>query len=234
MSPLSNTQHTEATGQAFEAGVIDYAFEQIGGQPWLVNALGYQACFQAGGERDRTRPITSGLMAEARERLIERRDTHLDQLADKLREPRVHKVIGELLGDDFESGLAPPSEDDQLYVQDLGLIRTRPQIDIANPIYREIIPRTLTWIAQTRIPQETAWYVGRDGRLDFPKLLNGFQQFFRENSEIWIERFDYKEAGPAIVDAGLPATHCQQWRAHRPGVRAGASPHRSLGTVAPG
>jgi len=131
----------------------------------------------------------------ARERLIERRDIHIDQLADKLREPRVRKVISELLGDDIEPGLAPPSEDDQLYVQDLGLIRTRPQIEIANPIYREIIPRALTWVAQTRIPQETVWYVGRDGRLDFSKLLNGFQQFFRENGEIWIERFDYKEAG---------------------------------------
>jgi len=38
-----------------------------------------------------------------------------------------------------------------------------------------------------------------DGRLDFSKLLNGFQQFFRENSEIWIERFDYKEAGPQLL-----------------------------------
>lgn len=138
-------------------------------------------------------------MADARERLIERRDTHLDQLADKLRESRVHKVISELLGGDIEPGAIPPSEDDQLYVQDLGLIRTRPQVEIANPIYREIIPRTLTWITQTRIPQETAWYVGQDGRLDFPKLLNGFQQFFRENSEIWIERFDYKEAGPQLL-----------------------------------
>jgi len=93
----------------------------------------------------------------------------------------------------------PPSEDDQLYVQDLGLIRTRPQVEIANPIYREIIPRALTWIAQARIPQETAWYVDRDGRLDFSKLLNGFQQFFRGNSEIWIERFDYKEVGPQLL-----------------------------------
>ena len=41
--------------------------------------------------------------------------------------------------------------------------------------------------------------MGRDGRLDFPKLLNGFQQFFRENSEIWIERFDYKEVGPQLL-----------------------------------
>jgi len=120
-------------------------------------------------------------------------------LADKLREPRVHTVISELLGGVIEPGLALPSEDDQLYVQDLGLIRTHPQIEIANPIYREIIPRALTWIAQTRIPQETAWYVRRDGRLDFPKLLDAFQQFFRENGEIWIERFDYKEAGPQLL-----------------------------------
>ena len=39
----------------------------------------------------------------------------------------------------------------------------------------------------------------RDERLDFSKLLNGFQQFFRENSEIWIERFDYKEASPQLL-----------------------------------
>jgi len=193
-------QHTEATGQVFEDGVVEYVFEQTSGQPWLVNALGYEACFETEAGRDRSHPIGLGLMAAARERLIERRDTHLDQLTDKLREPRVHIVISELLGGDIDLGATPPSEDDQLYVQDLvGLIRTRPQVEIANPIYREIIPRALTWIAQTRIPQETTWYVGRDGRLDFPKLLNGFQQFFRENSSIWIERFDYKEAGPQLL-----------------------------------
>jgi len=193
------TQHTEATGQAFEAGVIDYVFEQTAGQPWLVNAVGYEACFEMETGRDRARPIGLATMADARERLIERRDTHLDQLADRLREPRVHKVVSELLGGDIEPGLALPSEDDQLYVQDLGLIRTRPQAEIANPIYREIIPRTLTWITQTRIPQETAWYLGQDERLDFPKLLDAFQQFFRKNGELWIERFDYKEAGSQLL-----------------------------------
>ncbi len=192
-------QHTEETGQIFEAGVVDYVFEQTAGQPWLVNALGYQACFRTKANRDRAQRISLTIMADAREKLIERRDTHLDQLVDKLREPRVHRIISELLSGAIEPGAMPPSEDDQLYVRDLGLIRTRPQVEIANPIYREIIPRTLTWIAQTRIPQETAWYVGQDGRLDFSKLLDGFQQFFRENSEIWIERFDYKEAGPQLL-----------------------------------
>nr|VFK39025.1 MAG: AAA-like domain [Candidatus Kentron sp. SD]VFK43865.1 MAG: AAA-like domain [Candidatus Kentron sp. SD]VFK78523.1 MAG: AAA-like domain [Candidatus Kentron sp. SD] len=192
-------QHTEETGQDFESGVYDYVFEQTGGQPWLVNALGYEVCFRTKANRDRTRPITLTDMANARERLIERRDTHLDQLADKLKEPRVHRVIGELLSDDIEFGMDGPSEDDQLYVEDLGLIRTRPQIAIANPIYREVIPRALTWIAQTRIPQETAWYIREDKHLDLPRLLGAFQQFFRENSEIWIERFDYREAGPQLL-----------------------------------
>jgi len=196
---LLYAQHTEATGQVFEDGVVDYIFEQTRGQPWLVNALGYEACFRTKENRDRGRPIGLGLMAAARERLIERRDTHLDQLTDKLREPRVHRVISELLSGAIEPGAMPPSEDDQLYVQDLGLIRTRPQVEIANPIYRETIPRALTWIAQTRIPQESAWYVGEDGGLDLPKLLDAFQHFFRENSEIWIERFDYKEAGPQLL-----------------------------------
>jgi hypothetical protein len=32
-----------------------------------------------------------------------------------------------------------------------------------------------------------------------PKLLTAFQQFFREHSEHWVERFDYKEAGPQLL-----------------------------------
>jgi hypothetical protein len=30
-------------------------------------------------------------------------------------------------------------------------------------------------------------------------LLAAFQQFFRENSEHWVERFQYKEAGPQLL-----------------------------------
>jgi hypothetical protein len=39
------------------------------------------------------------------------------------------------------------------------------------------------------------WYMNDDGTMDMKKLLREFQQFFRENSESWLERFDYKEAG---------------------------------------
>jgi hypothetical protein len=32
-----------------------------------------------------------------------------------------------------------------------------------------------------------------------PKLLEAFQEFFREHSEHWVERFQYKEAGPHLL-----------------------------------
>ena len=31
------------------------------------------------------------------------------------------------------------------------------------------------------------------------KLLLDFQQFFRQNADSWIERFDYKESGPQLL-----------------------------------
>ncbi|MCG5526670.1 ATP-binding protein, partial [Ectothiorhodospira haloalkaliphila] len=121
------------------------------------------------------------------------------QLTDKLREPRVQGVMRALLSgqDEDLQGISP---DDQQYVEDLGLIETRPQVRISNRIYREVIPRDLTWIMQTRIPnQEQEWYVTSVGHLDMRKLLRAFQQFFREQADAWLERFDYKEAGPQLL-----------------------------------
>ncbi|MCI0563028.1 MAG: hypothetical protein MN733_31510 [Nitrososphaera sp.] len=43
------------------------------------------------------------------------------------------------------------------------------------------------------------WHIAPDGKLDIDNLLAAFQQFFREHSEHWVERFDYKEAGPQLL-----------------------------------
>ncbi|MBU1496275.1 ATP-binding protein, partial [Myxococcota bacterium] len=39
-------QHTTETGQKFEDGVFDYVFDQTDGQPWLVNAMAYEATWK--------------------------------------------------------------------------------------------------------------------------------------------------------------------------------------------
>ena len=192
------SQHSAATGQEFTAPAAAEIWRLSRGQPWLVNALAYEACFAREGVRNRAQPITASVVEAARERLILRRDTHLDQLAHKLEEPRVRRVIEPLLsGEDAADAVRP---DDIQYVRDLGLIGPGRPIEIANPIYREVIPRELTWVAeQMSFPDDPAWYVGSDGRLRTAKLMAAFQQFFREHSEHWMDRFAYREAGPQLL-----------------------------------
>ena len=189
-------QHTAETGQAFEPGASERIWRRTLGQPWLANALAAEVCSGTAHGRDRARPIAAEDVADAEERIILRRETHLDQLADKLQEDRVRRVVGPLLsgGDEREF-----SARDLEYVRDLGLIARDDPPRIANPVYAEVVPRELTSAAQSGLVQETAWYVDPDGGLNLVALLSAFQTFFREHSEHWIERFAYKEAGPQLL-----------------------------------
>lgn len=193
------SQHTRATGQIFEEGILDLAWHYTKGQPWLVNALAYEAAFNMQEYQERKNPITVEAFKEAKERLILRRDTHLDQLADKLKEPRVQRVIEPMISGKEISW--EHQTDDVMYVRDLGLINVarNGSISIANAIYQEIIPRELAWTIQTGLTTYDLWYIRPDGSLDMDKLLRSFQDFFRKHSEHWIERFDYKEAGPQLL-----------------------------------
>ena len=189
-------QHTAATGQAFTATAVDAVWARTQGQPWLVNALAYEACFRNKAGRDRARPIAADDILEAQEQLIANRETHLDQLADKLQEGRVRRVVEPLLsgGDEREFTIR-----DLEYVRDLGLIAQGDPLRIANPIYAEVVPRELTAAAQTGLVQDAAWYIDAAGGLEVDKLLAAFQAFFREYSEHWVARFDYQEAGPQLL-----------------------------------
>ncbi len=189
-------QHTSETGQAFETGAIERVWAQTQGQPWLVNALCAEACFRKGELRHPRRSIREADIVQAQEELILQRSVHLDQLADKLTEDRVRRVIEPILGGSASEDF---SVRDFEYVRDLGLVAVDDPLRIANPIYAEVVPRELTFTAQRRMVQDSAWFVLPDGGLDAPRLMGAFQEFFRENSEHWIERFKYKEAGPQLL-----------------------------------
>ena len=189
-------QHTTATGQDFAPRAVEAVWTQTRGQPWLVNALAQEMCFSAGALRERAGAIAEREVFEACEAMILRRETHLDQLTDKLREPRVRRVIEPLLSG--EEGAY--SDLDFEYVRDLGLVAPGAPLRIANPIYGEVLPRVLTWVLEHDVPEPPpAWYVDKAGNLDLDKLLAAFQDFFRQNSEHWIERARYTEAGPQLV-----------------------------------
>ncbi len=80
-------QHTAETGQIFTPEAVHHAYKITQGQPWLVNALARQMVEVL--VPDRSLPLTIEHVNEAKEILIRRQDTHLDSLAERLREPRV-------------------------------------------------------------------------------------------------------------------------------------------------
>ena len=192
-------QHTEATGQEFDEACFPMIWEATEGQPWLVNALGYEVTMKMRENRDRSIRIIPEMIYKAQERIIYRRDTHIDILIDKLREERVRSVIAPILANEDGEVEQHLKEDDIQYVIDLGLIVRGKPLRIANAIYKEIIPRELTWARQQTLIQQSAWYMNLDNSINMEKLLLDFQQFFRENADAWIERFDYKESGPQLL-----------------------------------
>ena len=192
-------QHTAETGQAFTAGARELIRTRSAGQPWLVNALCREACFDSEAGRDRSRDITEADILDAQERLILARVTHLDHLADKLREERVRRVVEPILAGATVSAW---STEDVAYAHDLGLVALDDEGTprIANPIYAEVVPRHLNHAVQMGLPHRMAWYVDAGGGLDVAGLIAGFQAFFREHSEHWVQRFEqYHEAGPQLL-----------------------------------
>ena len=188
-------QHTAATGQQFTQEAIAYSFEQTLGQPWLVNALAYQACFR--DVKNRAEPITLEVMERSREALIVRQDTHIDALIDKLSEERVGNIVDAIISGNMEPKIFP--DDDIEYAQSLGMLKRRSKgLEIANPIYQEVFPRALVASATRTIYQETAWYVNPDKTLNVPKLLHAFTEFYREHADILLTRKPYKEAAPHL------------------------------------
>ena len=191
-------EHTSDTGQAFTPEALTRVWDLTQGQPWLVNALAYEACFERPEGRDRSRPITVELIDQAKEQLILNRVTHLDQLADKLREDRVRRVIEPMLaGALMEAGL----EDDIQYLIDLGLCRMAPGegLTIANPIYREVLPRALAFTPQATLPQITPTWLNADGSLNPDRLLEAFLTFWRQHGQPLLRSAPYAEIAPHLV-----------------------------------
>ncbi|MFO0610886.1 MAG: AAA-like domain-containing protein [Polyangiales bacterium] len=189
-------QHTAETGQRFEPEAIARVYDLSRGHPWLVNALCDQCTRR--DVTDRAVPVTAAHVDAAKETIILERRTHIDSLLARLREERVRRVLDPMI-----AGATVPAgsiDDDVAYVAGLSLIRVGPGgWEVANPIYREVIPRALTYVTQSSIAQQTAWYVRPDGRLDVPKLMAAWQTFWRKDGHLAAEGFTYKESGPHLM-----------------------------------
>ena len=161
-------QHTAATGQAFGPDIPDLVYAWTSGQPWLVNALAEQCVYKTGLPAGTT--LTAQHFAEARAALIRSRAVHIDNLAERLREPRVRRVLEPILIGDSGT-ILQVTDPDVAYTMDLGLVAYTGEFTIANEIYREVLVRTLSLgYQQTMAKPEFRWQTPGGG-LDMPALM---------------------------------------------------------------
>ncbi len=107
-------------------------------------------------------------------------------------------MIEPILATEFPTEEMP--EDDTAFVEDLGLVAMGPTgYGMANPIYREVVPRALTSVTERYLPMDERVYVLADGRLDFDRLLDDFVAFWREHAESFLKRQPYSEAAAQLV-----------------------------------
>jgi len=189
-------QHTEATGQRFLPEAVERIGELSEGQPWLVNALAYEAAFR--DVRDRSVDITAEDIETGRARIVRERRTHIASLAARLREPRVRRIVAPMLAGAVLESLA---EEDRDYVVDMGLLRRDPKLGLvpANPVYRETIVRALAGAASDSMYLPDVFWLHPDGTLDPQGMLEGFLSFWRLHGEPLLRTVEYAEIAPHLV-----------------------------------
>jgi len=190
-------QRTEETGQAITRDALEYAHEQSKGQPWIVNSLFKRSTMRVLDE-DSREAVTLAHVKEAREQMVLARETHLDALAYRLENPSVRKLMESLMAGTADPLIAE-GEGFRLCL-DLGLVTKEKGVpSVANPIYREVLARHLTYSPQLAIPEPEWQWEKPDGSLDMDALLKEFQKFWRRNSELWEQRMNYTEAFPHLL-----------------------------------
>ncbi|MDR1656633.1 MAG: AAA-like domain-containing protein [Deltaproteobacteria bacterium] len=176
-------QHTQATGQVFEPSAVERAWYWSEGQPWLVNALADQIVSKDLKSKP-TQVITSQHFDDAAETLIKRRDTHIDSLLERLKEPRVIAVMDAVFAG--IKGKVPINSDDRKYCLDLGLVTSGDSLDLrpANKIYQEVMSRVLTdqiqYVLDDNITRKKYFQVQDILMTD---LLKDFQDFWCRNGQ---------------------------------------------------
>jgi hypothetical protein len=188
-------QHTSATGQLFTDAAIDEIFRFTCGQPWLVNTIADLCVNRIVPEGE---AITAEHVYNAKEALIKSRAVHIDSLAERLKDPRVKRVVQPIL-----AGYADPDlgrdKPDVLFCMDLGLVAWEDGLIIANPIYREVLIRVLNSGYQDGMVKPEFQWTQANGDLDMDALMREFQVFWRRHGDLWEQKADYTEVFPHLL-----------------------------------
>jgi hypothetical protein len=193
-------QRTAETGQEITQEALDYVWEQSQGQPWIVNSLFKRATIKI-LDYQSTETVELKHVVEARQQMVEARETHLDSLVYRMQDAAVKPVVETVISGEMNMDLNLDNPGVQ-QAMDLGLVTydTEKGLTISNPIYTEILTRVVNSSMQIMMPPPSNFkWQKPDGSLDMDSLLQEFQQFWRENSEFWEEASVFRESFPHLM-----------------------------------
>jgi hypothetical protein len=110
----------------------------------------------------------------------------------------VRRVIEPLLAG---GSISDTPQDDIRFVVDLGLCRFDGAggLVIANPIYKEVLPRVLAYTTTASLPHISPAWLKPDGSLDPDRLLAAFLAFWRQHGQPLLGSVHYHEIAPHLV-----------------------------------
>jgi hypothetical protein len=193
-------QHTYDSGQVFSTEVKQNIFQLTHGQPWLVNAL-VNHILTKKLHNDLKQTIDVQHVIQAKHELLQNRNVHLHDLVSRLHETSIKLVVESII-----NGEAPDFTqlDDALsYARSLGLVARHPPIQFSNPIYLELTLRALSSAFQESLADDlvtiSKYYNNEQKQLNIDDMLTAFQRFYRRYAEVWLSRYDFKEAGRQLM-----------------------------------
>lgn len=193
-------QHTNDTAQHFSTEVKQCIYQLTHGQPWLVNAL-VNHILTKKLHNDIKQKVTIQHVIDAKNELLQNRNLHLHDLVSRLHETSIKLVVESII-----NGEAPDFTqlDDALaYARSLGLVARHPPIRFSNPIYLELSLRALSSAFQESLAEDlvnvSKYYDENQKQLNVDEMLSAFQRFYRRYAEIWLSRYDFKEAGRQLM-----------------------------------
>ena len=196
----------------FTPEAVAYAYELTRGQPWLVNALASEIVDRMGVPATMT--VTPNTSTRPPNGSSWRRETHIDSLLDKLREPAVRG----------SSSPSSPGRRSTSRRSPTTCLRPRPrpgpadrhEVEIANPIYRNVITRVLAdgmFAGVPGAPQPRS-FILPDGRLGPAGPAHPLRRLLAQEPRTPRRRQPYREVTPHVTLLGYLD------RAIRPPVRS--------------
>ncbi|MGH7596391.1 MAG: AAA-like domain-containing protein [bacterium] len=188
------SQHTEETGQEFDAAVISRVHHVTSGHPWLVSVLAKTLVETL--VPDRRQKILSDHIEAAIQKLINARNPNFESLFKNARKPGIFSIVLDLLeGKRHRYNI----QDDDV---DLGVkygifAEQNQQLGLANLIYAQVLyqhfEKDLRPLDINDLVVDSR-FVDASGHLDFRLVLDKFQAFMKSKGTTVAKHPNFAEA----------------------------------------